>query len=43
MRAEIPEIEWPPDVSRVPETPAVLDLIQFCYEHVAKFYEVYGS
>src|SRR5262249_11736273 len=36
LRAEIPEVAWPLDASEVPPTLAVLDLVQFCYEHVAK-------
>src|SRR5262245_31344246 len=40
LRGDLPELEWSPhkytDERDVPPTLLVLDLLQFCYEHVAK-------
>jgi hypothetical protein len=36
IRAEIPELPWPPDESAVPPTLVVLDLIEFLYRHGSK-------
>jgi hypothetical protein len=36
IRAEIPELPWPPDESTVPPTLVVLDLIEFLYRHGSK-------
>ncbi len=36
LRAEIPEVPWPLQPDEVPPTLAVLDMVQFCYHHVAK-------
>jgi hypothetical protein len=33
---EIPEVEWPLGASQLPPTLAVLDLIEFCHDHVAE-------
>ena len=33
---DIPEIEWPLDDYPLPSTLKILDLIEFCYRHVAK-------
>ena len=35
-RGEIPEIQWPLDANNVPPSLAVIDLLEFCYEHVAE-------
>ncbi len=39
IRGEIPDIDWPLDVETVPSTLAVMDLIEFCYEHVAEAHQ----
>lgn len=36
LRGEVPGITWPLDASKVPSTLAILDLIQFCYQSIAK-------
>ena len=35
LRAEIPQLDWPLRVHEVPPTLAALDLLEFCYRHVA--------
>jgi len=34
--ADIPGMEWPLNPTVLPSTPAILDLIEFCYEHVSE-------
>lgn len=36
LKAEIHEIPWPLNLGEVPQTPAILDLIEFCYRAVGK-------
>jgi len=36
LRAEIPDLEWPLRPDKLPPTLAVLDLLEFCYRHVAE-------
>jgi hypothetical protein len=36
VRAEIPELEWPLVPEPMPPTLAILDLLEFCYRHVAE-------
>lgn len=36
IRGEIPELDWPIRADSVPATMAVMDLLEFCYEHVAE-------
>jgi len=36
IQAEIPGLPWPLDPTAVPPTLAILDLIEFCHEHIAK-------
>ena len=37
VRAEIPDVEWPLDPDSIfPPTLAIMDLIEFCHEHVAE-------
>ncbi len=36
VRAEIPDLDWPLDVEPCPPTLAILDLLEFCHEHVAE-------
>jgi len=36
IQAEIPGLSWPLDVTAIPTALVILDLIEFCYEHVAK-------
>jgi hypothetical protein len=43
-RGDIPELEWPLDAERTPPTLVALDLIEFCFNHIAKpeAYEHHG-
>ncbi|NSW83902.1 MAG: hypothetical protein HPY90_11650 [Syntrophothermus sp.] len=34
-RSHIPGLEWPLDPERIPSTPVVLDLLEFCYRNIA--------
>jgi hypothetical protein len=36
VRAEIPDLDWPLEVEPCPRTLAILDLLEFCHEHVAE-------
>ena len=36
VRADIPDLDWPLEVEAVPPTLAILDLLEFCHEHVAE-------
>ena len=36
VRADIPDLDWPLEVEPVPPTLAILDLLEFCHEHVAE-------
>jgi hypothetical protein len=36
VRAHIPDLDWPLEVEPCPPTFAILDLIEFCYEHVTE-------
>lgn len=36
LRAEVPDLDFPPDTATVPPTNSVLDFIEFCYRHVAE-------
>jgi hypothetical protein len=36
IRSEIPELEWPIRADSVPSTMAVMDLLEFCHDHVAE-------
>lgn len=36
LRAEIPDIDWPLRAEAVPHTLSALDLVEFCYSHVAE-------
>ncbi|MEW6227083.1 MAG: hypothetical protein AB1700_03175 [Bacillota bacterium] len=40
LQAEIPDIQWPLQTDQVPPTPAILDLVEFCYQVVAKPCEI---
>lgn len=35
LRAEVPPVEWPLNVTRIPEPTTIMDLIEFCNPHVA--------
>jgi hypothetical protein len=36
VRAEIPDLDWPLQVETVPQTVAIMDLLEFCHAHVAE-------
>src|SRR5262245_25453310 len=36
MRGDIPGIQWPFEERLLPSTLVILDLVEFCYHHVAK-------
>ena len=36
LRLDIPQVPWPPDESKSPSTAVVMDMLQFCYRHVAE-------
>jgi hypothetical protein len=36
LSAEVPELNWPPNVAAVPSTMTVLDCLEFCHRHVAR-------
>jgi hypothetical protein len=36
VRADIPDIDWPLELEPVPATLAIMDLLEFCHDHVAE-------
>jgi hypothetical protein len=36
IRSEIPALQWPLNAELVPDTLTIMDLLEFCYEHVAQ-------
>ena len=36
LRADIPELDWPLELDPVPPVLAIMDLVEFCHEHVAE-------
>jgi hypothetical protein len=36
IRSEIPDLDWPIRDNSVPTTMAVMDLLEFCHQHIAK-------
>jgi len=36
IRAEIPQLDWPLQPDSLPGTVAIMDLLEFCYDHVAE-------
>jgi len=36
LRAEIPDVDWPLRANAVPHTLSVLDLVEFCHQHISE-------
>jgi hypothetical protein len=36
VKAEIPDLDWPLELEPVPPTLAIMDLLEFCHDHVAE-------
>jgi hypothetical protein len=34
VKADIPDLDWPLEPEPVPPTPAIMDLLEFCHDHV---------